>query len=67
MFTEAEQAAIAYALETTREVQVSDAAFARAARHFDTRQLVELAVAVAFANFNNRMTDPFLIELPPEA
>ena len=48
-------------------MQLSDETFARAAAHFETRQLVELGVAVAFANFNNRMTDPFVIELPPEA
>lgn len=48
-------------------MQLSDETYARVATHFDTPRLVELAVAVAFANFNNRMTDPFLIELPPEA
>lgn len=62
LFTEAEKAAIAYALEVTRHVQLSEETFARVSAHFDTRQLVELAAAVAFANFNNRMTDPFLIE-----
>lgn len=67
LFTKEEKAAIAYALEATRDVQVSDATFARLARHFpDPKQQVELGVAVAFANFNNRMTDPFLVEAPPE-
>ncbi len=48
-------------------MQVSDEVFARMAKHFpDPKRQVELGFVVAFANFNNRMTDPFLVEAPPE-
>ena len=59
LFTEQERAAIAFSLELTRTARVSDETFARAARSFSERQLVELAVNVGVANLNNRITESF--------
>lgn len=48
-------------------MQLSDETYARFARHFpEPKQQLELASAVAFANYNNRLTDPFLVQAPPE-
>ncbi len=62
LFDEAEKAAIAAAIESTRDVRLSDETFGRLATHFDTRQLVELLVAIGLANLNNRVADAFLVD-----
>jgi alkylhydroperoxidase family enzyme len=63
LFTEAERAAIAFSLELTRSVTVSEETFARAKRAFSERQLVDLAVNVGVANLNNRLTEAFWPEV----
>lgn len=63
LFSEAEKAAIALAIELTKKVELSNAAFDRAAAHFDERQLLELVINVGVANLNNRVTDAFWAEI----
>jgi alkylhydroperoxidase family enzyme len=63
LFTEQERAAIALALELTARAELSNETFARAARHFSERQLVELVVNVGVANLNNRVTDAFWADI----
>lgn len=66
LFTDAEKAAIALSLELTRDSHLEPQTFARAREHFDERQLVELVVIVGVANLNNRFTEAFWADLPPE-
>jgi alkylhydroperoxidase family enzyme len=63
LFTPEEKAAIAVARELTEKAELSNAAFDRAARYFDERQLVELVVTVGVANLNNRVTDAFWADI----
>lgn len=63
LFTEQERAAIAVAIELTKRAELSNETFARAARHFSERQLVELVVNVGVANLNNRVTDAFWADI----
>ncbi len=67
LFTEPEKAAIALAVEATYNVSASPETFARAARHFDERQLVELALVIGLANMNNRFTDVLDADVEEEA
>ena len=62
LFSEAEKAAIALAIELTKTATLSRATFERAAAHFDERQLVELVVNVGVANVNNRVSESFWAE-----
>lgn len=66
LFTEAEKAAIALALELTRDSHAEPTTFARAREHFEERELVELVVNVGIANLNNRFTEAFWADLPSE-
>jgi alkylhydroperoxidase family enzyme len=63
LFSEAEKAAIALAIELTKKVELSNVAFDRAAARRDERQLLELVVNVGVANLNNRVTDAFWAEI----
>lgn len=53
-----------YAEEVTRNVVVSDELAARLKQSLSDRQLVELAVTVALANFTNRISETLRLELP---
>ena len=66
LFTAAEKAAIALALELTRDSHVEPATFARAREHFEDRQIVDLVINVGIANLNNRFTEAFWADLPSE-
>lgn len=57
-FDEAERAALRYADEATREVEVTDETFASLRAHFSEREIVEITVLVALENFYNRMNRP---------
>ena len=62
-FSEAERAALRYALESTQTpVNVSDETFAALRRHYSDRQIVELTFAVAIENFFNRVNAPLGVE-----
>jgi uncharacterized peroxidase-related enzyme len=55
---------IQYAEEVTRNVMVSDDLAERLKQELSDRQLVELAVTVALANFTNRISETLRLELP---
>jgi AhpD family alkylhydroperoxidase len=62
LFSERERAALAYAEEATRHVQVSDAVFERVRRSFDEGEIIELTALVAIENFYNRIAIPLGLE-----
>lgn len=66
LFTEEEKAAIVLTLALTRDAHADEEVFARARRHFDERQLVELVVNIGIANLNNRFTECFWADLPKD-
>jgi len=65
-FDEREQAALELAEAVTRG-EVSDAVYARAAKHFDHATYVELSMVAAFYTMVARMLDAMRIQLEPEA
>lgn len=63
LFSPAEKAALAFAEGMTRTpVNVTDAVFAEARRHFTDPQLVELAGTAAMENYRARFNRAFLVE-----
>jgi alkylhydroperoxidase family enzyme len=54
-FSPRERAALAFVEEATLAKKVSDATFAEAQRHFDEREIAELALLNAIENFYNNM------------
>lgn len=58
VFDETERAALAYADEATREVNVSDKTFDALRSHFTEREVVEITWLVALENYYNRMNRP---------
>ena len=60
IFTEQEQAALAWAERVTRRGRgVPDSAFEAAAAAFDEKQLVDLTLAIALMNAYNRIAISF--------
>jgi len=57
-FTAPERAALTYAEEATRHVDVTDATFDALRAHFPEREIVEITWLVAQENFYNRMNRP---------
>jgi uncharacterized peroxidase-related enzyme len=55
---------IRYAEEVTRNVTISDEVMDRLKQKLSDRELVELAVTVALANFTNRISETLRLELP---
>ena len=53
-----------YAEEVTRNVVVTDELADRLKQKLTERELVELAVTVALANFTNRISETLRLELP---
>ena len=53
-----------YAEEVTRNVVVTDELADRLKQKLTARELVELAVTVALANFTNRISETLRLELP---
>ena len=64
-FSEQEKAALALA-EAVTEGCVSDEVYARAKKHFDDHDYVELALVAAFYAMVGRMIDAMGVELEPE-
>jgi alkylhydroperoxidase family enzyme len=64
-FSPADQALLAYAAESTRDVQVSDATATELRRHFDERQVLELTMTIAFYNCVARVLEAYQIDLEP--
>jgi alkylhydroperoxidase family enzyme len=65
LFSARERAALTFADASTREVEVPDAVFEEARRHFDERQLVELTVLVGTYNMHTRMCQALKIDPQP--
>jgi len=61
-FDERERAVLAYTDCMTREIRVPDSVFAEVRRHFNDRELVELAATVAGYNLVSRFLVAMLIE-----
>jgi alkylhydroperoxidase family enzyme len=62
-FTPAERAAIAFGEEMTRRPQgVSDATFAELRKHWNERQVVEIAAVAALFNSFNRFNNALDVE-----
>jgi 4-carboxymuconolactone decarboxylase len=66
-FSARERAALAYADVMTKEIVVPDAIFAEVARHFDSRQIVELTVLIGSYNMNARVLQALELDLEPVA
>ncbi|MCC6178883.1 MAG: carboxymuconolactone decarboxylase family protein [Chloroflexi bacterium] len=62
LFDARERAALAYCESMTREVHVPDAIFAEVARHFGTREIVELTAAIAGYNMVSRFLEALQID-----
>ncbi len=62
-FTEQQRAVIRYAEAITREVRVSDEAFAAVRAFLDDEQLVELTLNIAYYNMVVRFLEPMQVEL----
>lgn len=71
-FTGAERAALSYAEEVTKEIEVADETFDALQSHFDEREIVEITWLVSLENYYNRMNRPLgigsdnLCELTPD-
>jgi uncharacterized peroxidase-related enzyme len=64
IYDDLQQDVLQYAEEVTRNVIVSDELADRLKQKLSERQLVELAVTVALANFTNRISETLRVELP---
>ena len=62
LFDDRERAVLAYVDELQRTRDVSDETFDELRKHFDERQIVEVVVANAVANFYNLLNVPLRIE-----
>jgi 4-carboxymuconolactone decarboxylase len=67
LFSARERAALAYTDTMTRDIDVPDPVFAEVARHFDSRQIVELTVLVGTYNMNARVLQALRLDLEPVA
>ena len=64
IYDDLQQDVLQYAEEVTRNVIVSDDLIERLKQKLTERELVELAVTVALANFTNRISETLRLELP---
>ena len=64
IYDDLQQDVLQYAEEVTRNVIVSDELIERLKQKLTERELVELAVTVALANFTNRISETLRLELP---
>ena len=64
IYDELQRDVLQYAEEVTRNVVVTDELVDRLKQKLTERELVELAVAVALANFTNRISETLRLELP---
>ena len=67
LFDAREHAALAYAEAMTLATSVPDEVFAELRRHFDDREIVELAVLIGTYIMHNRVMKSLAIDLEPEA
>ena len=64
VYDDLQQDVLQYAEEVTKNVIVSDELINRLTQKLTERELVELAVTVALANFTNRISETLRLELP---
>ncbi|MGO9812926.1 MAG: SIR2 family protein, partial [Isosphaeraceae bacterium] len=64
LYDDLQQDVLQYAEEVTRNVVVGDELADRIKQNLTEQELVELAVAVALANFTNRISETLRLELP---
>ncbi|MBI4607472.1 MAG: hypothetical protein HY726_00505 [Candidatus Rokubacteria bacterium] len=62
-YTELERLVIRYAEQLTSKVDTDEALHAELKKHLSDRELVELAVTVATANFTNRINESLKTDL----
>jgi alkylhydroperoxidase family enzyme len=62
-YSELERLVIRYAEQLTQEVDTDEALHAELKKHLSDRELVELAMTVATANFTNRINESLKTEL----
>lgn len=62
LFDERQRAALAFAEEANRAIEVSDETFERARKHFSDREITELVILGAVENFYNRINGALQIE-----
>jgi uncharacterized peroxidase-related enzyme len=63
-YDDLQRGVMGYAEEVTRHINVSDELVDRLKEHLSDRELVELALTVAIANFTNRVSETLQLELP---
>jgi len=62
-YSEVERLVLRYAEQLTTKVDTDEALHAELKKHLSDRELVELAVTVATANFTNRINESLKTEL----
>lgn len=62
-YNELERLVLRYAEELTAKVEVDDGLYAELKKHLSDREIVELTVTVATANFTNRVNDALKTDL----
>ncbi len=63
VYDDLQTAVIRYAGRMTEDVALGDAAFQAVGRRLGERELVELSLTVALANFTNRLNETFQTDL----
>jgi uncharacterized peroxidase-related enzyme len=64
IYDDLQQDVLCYTEEVTRNIVVSDEVIGRLKQKLSERELIELAVTVALANFTNRISETLRLELP---
>jgi uncharacterized peroxidase-related enzyme len=64
IYDDLQQDVLRYTEEVTRNIVVSDEVIGRLKQKLSERELIELAVTVALANFTNRISETLRLELP---
>jgi len=65
VYDDSEAAIVRYAQRSTRMDAIDDDTYAALARHFDTRQIIEICFTVGMSNMINRFHATFLTDLDP--
>ncbi len=63
VYSESEAAIVRYAQVSTRSITIDQEIYDELARHFNTKQIVELCLMVGGSNFVNRLHATFLTDV----
>lgn len=63
VYSEAEAAIVRYAQRSTRDIVIDDETYAALARHYSTRQIMDICLTVGLSNMVNRFHATFLTDL----